>query len=498
MALLVVCRFITFALWRAPDLDISTETDEFDDEQRKPQSLEAFTRVVWVKLPAELKHMIFRELVGKLTQAYYNSDHQKLSRLSLSCRAWCQIFRPCLFELLRFESKSSTALAAQFRELYSVMSGSSRWLTEHIHTITVIDYAWLRPPLPVHEPIFSALLGIIRSLRELNLISNAADSLLVDQPLLLSWRQRCRSLQHLRSIRMEHCSFPSFSGLIRFLAALPSLQHVVFDRPTWGSEDSQPPQWRPHICNSGFHQIKSITFNNDPSPFSISIPSWIFATASTHFQHSRRQQSRADPPDVTLTPQSEIMQIAALFEKAYMATVYWPIKNGWRRKWKKVHSDKGTNIKLACNKVHALIDYIVDSYTFRLTPENLDRFLLPRYRQNITFETRPSPVAGNAPLSQTWAVHRVTLSCKKSRRMLMPLRENPMLLSRDTVTSLLSLSTSLQIFEIEYGEGCTAEQRAELLSFVREALVDLPSWLLEVNATLESGEFSKLRIVRQG
>ena len=274
MALFIVCRSITSARWRVPDLDISTETDKYDD-RRKPQSLESFMRAVWVKLPAELTRMIFRELVGKLDQARYDSNNlQKLSQLSLSCQEWCRIFRPLLFRLLQFGSHSSTALVAQFRVLYSILSGSSRWLTDHIHIITVtIDSRHIRPSSAgVHAPIFVALLGIVRGLHELSLAVHAADSLLVDQPLLLSWRQRRHSLQHLRSIRMDHCTFPSFTGLIRFLAALPLLRHVDFSHPTWGSEDFQPSQWRPHICNSGFHQIQLITFDNVPSSFSIFIP----------------------------------------------------------------------------------------------------------------------------------------------------------------------------------------------------------------------------------
>ena len=497
MALLIVCRPITSALWRAPNLDISTEMTKYDDDQRRPQSLESFMRAVWVKLPAELKRMIFCVLVGKLTQAYYNSDRQKLSRLSLSSRAWCRIFRPPLFEILQFNSKYGTALAAQCRMLYSILNNStSRWLIDHIRTITVTVVPSHSHPLSaeVHEPIFAALLGIVRGLRELSLISHASDSLLVDQPLLLSWRQRIHSLQHLRSLHMDSCVFPSFSGLMRFLAALPSLQHVIFSHATWGSEDSQPRQWRPHICNSSFHQIQSIHLYYSPPSFATFIPSWIFATASTHFQHSRRQQSQVDPSDLVLTPQSEIMQIAALFEEVHMANDAPSVGELYERKWEKVHSDEGTNVKLACNNVHTLIGYIVDSYTFHLTRK--PKHFLGAYRRDndVTFETRPSPVAGNALLSQTWAVHRVTLSCQNRLHKYGSLFSDPMPLSRDTITSVLSLSTSLQIFEIEYREV----HAAELLSVVRKALVDSPSWQLEVNATLESGEFSKLRIVRQG
>ena len=50
MALLIVCRFVTSVPWRASDLDISSETDEYDDDQRKPQSLESFMRAVLRRL----------------------------------------------------------------------------------------------------------------------------------------------------------------------------------------------------------------------------------------------------------------------------------------------------------------------------------------------------------------------------------------------------------------------------------------------------------------
>ena len=238
------------------------------------------------------------------------------------------MFRPLLFRHLRFNSKSSTALTAQSRALYSILNNFTlQWLTDHIYIITLgvgtRHRCALKLSPEVHKLIFAALLGIARGLRSLSLTTHTADSILVDQPLLLSWRQRHCSLQHLQSLHMTNCFFPSFTGLIRFLAALPLLQHIISKHTTWGSEssESQPPRWRPHICNSGFHQIKSITLYNAPPSFAAFIPSWIFATASTHFQHSRRQQSRADPSGLALTPQSEIMQLAALFEEVYMANV---------------------------------------------------------------------------------------------------------------------------------------------------------------------------------
>ena len=312
-------------------------------------------RTVWVRLPAELKHMILCELVRQLEQDHHNREsRQKMSQLSLSSRAWCRIFRPLLFnELLIWSSYAGPPLCPQLRMLHSILNSSaSKGLTDHIHTVKISSRHKLPSTTEVHEPILAALLGIIRGLHQLSLSSYATEGMLIDQPLLLSWRQRTRSLQHLRSLRMTHCYFPSFSGLIRFLAALPSLQHVVFHRPRWGEHSGwQPPQWRPHICNSGFHQIKSITLCYAQSPSATLIPSWIFATASTHFQHSRRQQSRGGlPSDPTPTPPSEIVQFAALFEKALTAGAAPSV---WKCRWEKEHSGEGADTKFACNSIRA-------------------------------------------------------------------------------------------------------------------------------------------------
>lgn len=214
MALFIVCCSTASALWRVSDSDISTEVDLYD-AQRMPQSLEAFMRTIWIKLPPELEHMVFRQVVNQLTSERY-AYMRHVSKLSLSSRAWSQIFRPLVFKEIHFMSDSDSEAWAGLRQLYSILNSStSQSLPDQVHTIVC------RPSTAIHDPIFAALLRRLRGLRELSLYSPTGG--ITDQPVPLLWRQHVRSLRSLQSLYMVHCYFPTFSGLLRLLGGLPSL-----------------------------------------------------------------------------------------------------------------------------------------------------------------------------------------------------------------------------------------------------------------------------------
>ena len=169
--------------------------------------------------------------------------------------------------------------------------------------------------------------------------------------------------------------------------------------------------------------------------------------------------------------------------------------------FRREYSQEGTDLKPFHDQIPGLIHYITDTYSFSLTWQLITlrslmiKHITPKYA--INFETRPSTICSDAlqNVMQTWTAHRVTFTSSLHSRY--PLeRLGLIFLNRDAVAAFLSTFTSLRIFEFDCKDGYGG--RMELLNVVHEALQGFPSWRLKDEAILECGEFSKLRIVREG
>ena len=491
MAQPVVRRSINFVQQVVSDLGIRVRRKSHGGH-REQLSLEFFMRAIWTKLPEEVERMIFREIVDQLTLDDYCSSppndrrrsKQKISSLCLMSRAWCRTIRPHIFKHLRLTSDFDSEVG--FWELYSILNNpTSKWLTDHIHTIEC------RLSVALREPIFAAMLRHVRGLRELRFDSRYCPT---GQALPLSWRQHAHSLRSLQSLHLSNCYFPTYSGLLRFLASLPSLQVVVLDYPRWGSE--RPLQWKPHICNSTFQQIQSITMRNARSHSTTSVPFWIFATASTRFQHSRRQQSRVDVSIPTPSPQLDIMKFAALLVNLDAA----PERTWYEYVFQKEYSREGADSKFSRYRIQVLTRYIVDAYGFSLACDSSNSSGQRGLIYVVKLETRPSTIVSHGPRNQTqtWAVHRITFEDVFERwGRPYTISKSNHTRSRNIVADLLPAFPSLHVLEFKCGYPFLIEYRLQLLNAVREVLLDLPSWRLKDERTLEGGDFLKLEIVRQ-
>ena len=273
--------------------------------RNREQSLEYFINAVWVKLPADLKHMIFLELADLEVRSL---SKKQLSALSVMSQTFCRIFRPALFSSLFLESLDD------LRNLYSVLTNPiSTWLTDHILDIYLFSTDSSAQPSLMRSPIFMALLRHMRTLHKLDIHEGSPLDLAL--PRSLTYRP-LHALWNLQVLQIGNSSISTFSSTLRFFGYLPSLCRIELFYVCW-LEDIL--EWTPYVCNSDFQKIETITAKWLDKKQSPMLPFWIFTAASTHYQHFRRRQLQVNFSDLAQLPRQGMMKFAPTFKNILLA-----------------------------------------------------------------------------------------------------------------------------------------------------------------------------------
>ena len=230
------------------------------------------TPLVWSTTPLEILDHIalaLAELWWDTSWDMHKPLRRKLAALSSTCRRWSQRCRPPIFRELKLVSRGDANYLESM--LRSPLSG---WLALHIEVLT------LRPRTGMDShALISGWKSLSRRLPHLSTVRKTFEHTTDVVP--ISYRPLPQCLRNVKLLDLCYCKWFSFSGFVRDVAAMPSLEKVVLVGPTWGKDHDQ--ERRPPRFIGSFESLRDIEcycqLDNHHASLSLG---WIFIVASLH------------------------------------------------------------------------------------------------------------------------------------------------------------------------------------------------------------------------
>ncbi|EKM48479.1 uncharacterized protein PHACADRAFT_202762 [Phanerochaete carnosa HHB-10118-sp] len=246
---------------------------------------------LWHALPVEVFAVIFDHLVAVVhnDMSITRKKRQRaikcrISHISLVCWHWCHSFRHFLFQQPCLESPE------HIQTLTNILKNPlSSWLRERITSVFFRNRR-KGDAMQMPWPQWRTLLQFLPNLSYLRVAGHFG------YMRIYAWRDRpvLNGLHSLRSLQLISMRFPSSSGLIRVLGALPHLEGLSLGAVRWPAAEGSPTQLV--SCGSGFERIRRAASFGTSEHWPLA---WLFAAASTRHRYSMRVDASAIvPPDV--------------------------------------------------------------------------------------------------------------------------------------------------------------------------------------------------------
>ena len=196
------------------------------------------------------------------------SPKSESSRLSLVCKRWSSVLRPCLFFGITLRTREDLSFL-----LSIVKSPLSRWLADSLFFIKIE-----MKEVEAHQPRLSS--SFWKDIREHLPATKTLQFKGPPSDRLFPWRDRIflHTYTHIQAMCICDFIFPSSSSLLRLLSSLPSLQLVCMSDVAWPGEASRLDKFRllqaPPQCPMSIPNAKTFIshFCTDDR-----FPTWLFA-----------------------------------------------------------------------------------------------------------------------------------------------------------------------------------------------------------------------------
>lgn len=172
---------------------------------------------------------------------------RSLLRTSIVCRAWSETLRRFLFHVLSLRTVAGVDFLLDI-----LRSRTSSWLAPHILDITM-------PPGDSQAGIDYGSSRLLKSLTALQVVQYSPNNELA-RPFPVALQPRLSQLRSVRTFFLRRAVFSSPSGLLRLLAAIPSLEKAYLHALEWQSprDAEQPPD-----CAATFNHMRDLYCDSD-------------------------------------------------------------------------------------------------------------------------------------------------------------------------------------------------------------------------------------------